>query len=640
MTVSPYTGKILRVDLSTGKSAELPTAAYSDRFLGGRGIAAKIYWDEVPPHAKALDPENRLIFATGPLGGYPAIGGTRWVVCGKSPALSPEYFTYSNFGGHWGAELKFAGYDALVVHGQAARPVYIFLHDGQMEIKDASVLWGKGTMDAREMLKAELGQGVKVVTIGPAGENQVALATLLADNDASGSGGLGAVMGAKKLKAVVVKGVKKAFPVASPQRFHQLLDTFRVLRGGTPISEEAMASGPQTRKDVCYGCIGNCARRVYQAKTGQKSKFMCQASRFYQARTEKYYGEKTEVPFLTTYLCNQYGIDTNALEVMVLWLWRCFQSGIITEETTGIPISKAGSLEFIETLVKKLALREGFGEILARGTLKAAESLGPKAQAELTDYLTSTGERGGYDPRLYITTGLFLAMEPRRPIQQLHEVALLIGRWVNWVNKKPDAYVSSDTIRAIAKKFWGSELAADYSTYEGKALSALKVQDRQYVKECLVLCDCLWPITDVESGAEDHIGDPAFESKLYSAITGREIDEKGLNRFGERVFNLQRAILVREGRRGREDDTVLPSWFTTPLHYHPTQPQCLVPGKDGEVLCRKGEVLDRQKFEKMKDEYYALRGWDVATGLQTQAKLAELGMGDIAEDLSKRGLVK
>ncbi|MDO8634687.1 MAG: aldehyde ferredoxin oxidoreductase C-terminal domain-containing protein, partial [Dehalococcoidia bacterium] len=173
-----------------------------------------------------------------------------------------------------------------------------------------------------------------------------------------------------------------------------------------------------------------------------------------------------------------------------------------------------------------------------------------------------------------------------------------------------------------------------------KALGALKVQDRQYVKECLVLCDCLWPITDVESGAEDHIGDPAFESKLYSAITGQDVDEKGLNRFGERVFNLQRAILVREGRRGREDDTVLPSWFTTPLHYHPTQPQCLVPGKDGEVLCRKGEVLDRQKFEKMKDEYYVLRGWDVATGLQTKTKLAELGMGDIAEDLSKRRLIK
>ncbi len=640
MTVSPYAGKILRVDLSSGKTTELPTAQYADRFLGGRGIAAKIYWDEVPPQANALDPENRLIFATGPLGCYPAIGATRWVICGKSPALSPEHFTYSNFGGHWGAELKFSGYDALVVHGQAARPVYLFIHDGQIEMRDASALWGKGAMDAREMLKTELGKGVKVVATGPAGENGVALATILADNDASGSGGLGAVMGAKKLKAVVVKGVKKAFPVADPQRFHQLLDTFRILRGGTPISEEAMASGPQTKKDVCYGCIGNCARRVYQAKTGEKSKFMCQASRFYQARTEKYYGEKTEVPFLTTYLCNQYGIDTNALEVMVLWLWRCFQAGIITEESTGIPISKAGSLEFIETLVKKLAFREGFGEVLAGGTIKAAEGLGPKAQAELTDYLTSTGERGGYDPRLYITTGLFLAMEPRRPIQQLHEVALLIGRWVNWVNKKPDAYVSSNTIRAIAKKFWGSEQAADYSTYDGKALGALKVQDRQYVKECLVLCDCLWPITDVESGAEDHIGDPGFESKLYSAVTGQEVDEAGLNRFGERVFNLQRAILVREGRRGREDDTVLPSWFTTPLHYHPTQPQCLVPGKDGEVLCRKGDVLDRQKFEKMKDELYALRGWDVATGLQTKAKLVELGMGEIADDLNKRGLVK
>lgn len=640
MTVSPYTGKILRVDLSSGKTTELPTAHYADRFLGGRGIAAKIYWDEVPPTAKAFDPENRLIFATGPLGCYPAIGATRWVICGKSPALSPEHFTYSNFGGHWGAELKFAGYDALVVHGQAARPVYLFIHDGQIEMRDASALWGKGAMDVREMLKAELGKGVKVVATGPAGENRVALATILADNDASGSSGLGAVMGDKKLKAVVVKGVKKAFPVANPQRFHQLLDTFRILRGGTPISEEAMASGPQTKKDVCYGCIGNCARRIYQAKTGQKSKFMCQASRFYQARTEKFYGEKTEVPFLTTYLCNQFGIDTNALEVMVLWLWRCFQAGIITDEVAGIPISKAGSLEFIETLVKKLALREGFGDVLAGGTIKAAEGLGPKAQAELTDYLTLTGERGGYDPRLYITTGLFLAMEPRRPIQQLHEVALLIGRWVNWVNKKPDAYVSSDTIRAIAKKFWGSELAADYSTYDGKALGALKVQDRQYVKECLVLCDCLWPITDVESGAVDHIGDPGFESKLFSAVTGRDVDEMGLNRFGDRVFNLQRAILVREGRRGREDDTVMPSWFTTPLHYHPTQPQCLVPGKDGEVLCRKGEVLDRQKFEKMKDEYYALRSWDVATGLQTKTQLAELGMSEIAEDLNKRGLIR
>ncbi|MBI4287139.1 MAG: hypothetical protein HY671_01775 [Chloroflexi bacterium] len=632
MGVSPYTGKVLRVDLSTGKSTEAPTAACAERFLGGRGIAAKIYWDEVPPQVKALDPENRLIFATGPLGCYPAIGATRWVACGKSPALSPEHFTYSNFGGHWGAELKFAGYDALVVHGKADKPTYLFLHDDKAELRDASALWGKGAIETRETLKAELGSSVKVVTTGPAGENQVALATLLADNDASGSGGLGAVMGSKKLKAVVVKGARKAFPVASPERFHELLDTFRLLRGGAPPSGEALTTGPQTKKDVCYGCIGNCARRIYQAKNGLKSKFMCQASFFYQARAEKYYGGKTEVPFLTAHLCNQYGVDTNALEVMVLWLWRCFQAGILTDESTGIPLSKAGSLEFMESLVRKMALREGFGEVLARGTLKAAESLGPKAQAELTDYLTLSGERSGYEPRLYLTTGLILAMEPRRPIQQLHELSLLMGRWVRWVKKEPGAYLSTDAVRAIARRFWGGELAADFSTYEGKALCALKIQDRQYVKESLILCDCLWPIIDVEN-SEDHVGDPAFESKVYSAVTGKETSEAELNRFGERIFNLQRAILTREGHRGRDADTVTPAWFTSPLRQHFVQPDCLVPGKNGEPLCRKGEVFDRQKFEKMKDEYYALRGWDVATGLQTMSKLADLGMGDIGEGL-------
>lgn len=638
MAVSPYTGRILRLDLTTGISTEIPTSPYAERFLGGRGIAAAIYWDEVPPQVKALDPENRLIFATGPLGCYPAIGATRWVVCGRSPATTPEHFMYSNLGGHWGAELKFAGYDALVVHGQAARPVYVFLHDGRAEIRDASALWGKGAMETRAMLKAELGEAVKVVTIGPAGENQVVLATLLADNDASGSGGLGAVMGAKKLKAVVVEGDKKAFPVARPQRLHELLDTFRVLRRGIPSSTQTPASGPNIKKDVCYGCIGNCPRRIYRAKNGQTGKFMCQASLFYRDRAEKFYGEKTEVPFLAAKLCDQYGIDTNTLEVMLLWLWRCFTAGVITEEGTGLPLSKAGSLEFIEALVRKVALREGFGNLLAQGTFKAAESLGPRAKEQLTDYFTLSGERGGYEPRLYIGNGLLLAMEPRRPIQQIHEIGLLMGRWVRWVNKEPGAFVSSEVVRGIARKFWGSELAADFTTYDGKALCSLRIQDRQYVKECLVLCDYLWPITDVEF-ADDHVGDPGFESKVYSAITGHEVDERGLNIFGERVFNLQRAILMREGRRGREADTLTPSWFTTPLRYHPTQPQCLAPGAQGEAVCRKGEMVDRQKFEKMKDEYYALRGWDVATGYQTSAKLAELGMADIAEGLKERGLL-
>lgn len=638
MPTSPYAGKILRVDLTSGKSTETPTADYADRFLGGRGIAAKIYWDEVPPKVKALDPENRLILATGPLGCYPAIGASRWVVCGKSPALNPEHFCYSNFGGHWGAELKFAGYDALVVHGKADRPVYFFIHDGKAEIKDASHLWGKGAIDAREALKAELGKNVKVVTTGPAGENQVALATILADNDASGSGGLGAVMGSKRLKAIAVKANRRSFPVAHPDRFRSLLDSFRVLRQGNPMGIQGMVEGPNTKKDPCYGCIGNCSRRVYRAENGQQGKFMCQAALFYEARAEKFYGKKTEVPFFATKLCDQYGVDTNTLDIMLLWLWRCFQAGIVTEESTGIPLSKPGSMEFIESLIKTLALRQGFGEVLAQGTFKAAAHLGPKAQEQLTDYFSPSAQRSDYEPRLYITTGLLLAMEPRQPIQQLHEISLLVGRWLRWVNKKPGAFVSSDLMRAIAKKFWGSELAADFSTYEGKSQCAVKIQDRQNTKESLVLCDWLWPITDVEF-MEDHLGDPAFESKVYSAITGNELDEAGLSQFGERIFNLQRAIMAREGHRGREADTVTQSWFTSPLRYHLVQPECLVPGKNGEPLCRKGEVLDKQKFEQMKDEYYALRGWDVATGLQKRGGLVQLGLPEVAEELQKEELL-
>ncbi|MFQ5826551.1 MAG: aldehyde ferredoxin oxidoreductase N-terminal domain-containing protein [Dehalococcoidia bacterium] len=634
-----YTGRVLKADLSSAGISEGPSADYSERFLGGRGIGAKLYWDEVPPEARAFDPENCLVFATGPMAGLPVLGGSRWQICGKSPAIAPERFSYSNLGGHWGAELKFAGYDALAVQGRSERPVYLFLHDGIAEIRDASALWGKGAIETREILKGELGGSVRVVAIGPAAENRVAMATILADNDASGSGGLGAVMGSKNLKAIAVKGTKKAPAVAKPERFRELMGEFRRLRQGIPVGIVGFAAGSRSKKDVCYGCLGNCARRIYEAEDGRKGKFVCQSALFYKDRAELYYGERTEVPFFANKLCDEYGLDTNALSVMLLWLWRCYRAQVLTDENTGMPLSKNGSLEFIESLVKNISLREGFGDVLAQGMFRAAEAVGPGAQEQLTDYYTASAQRSDYEPRLYITTALLFAMEPRVPIQQLHEVSLLVGRWVKWVNKVEGAFVSTDVIRAIGRRFWGGEVGADFSTYEGKALAAKKIQDRQYAKECLIFCDWLWPITDVEF-ADDHVGDPTFESQVFSAVMGGEVDEEGLCGMGERVFNLQRAILVREGHRGREADTLPESWFTQPLRNHPVQPECLVPGKGGEVICRKGEVVDRERFEGMKDEYYQLRQWDVASGLQTRARLQELGLQDIAEELARSGLVK
>jgi len=178
-----YAGKILRVDLSSGDVDRIPTIDYIDRFLGGRGIAAKVCWDEVPPEVGALDSGNRLVFASGPLCGLPVLGSSRWVVCGKSAYSTPEHFNYSNLGGNWGAAMKFAGYDAIIIQGKSDKPVYLLLDGDTIQFKDASALWGKGAIETREMLKGELGEEVKVVDIGPAGENRVPLAILLADND-------------------------------------------------------------------------------------------------------------------------------------------------------------------------------------------------------------------------------------------------------------------------------------------------------------------------------------------------------------------------------------------------------------------------------------------------------------------------
>jgi aldehyde:ferredoxin oxidoreductase len=190
-------------------------------------------------------------------------------------------------------------------------------------------------------------------------------------------------------------------------------------------------------------------------------------------------------------------------------------------------------------------------------------------------------------------------------------------------------------IRRIARRCWGSEAAGDLSGTEGMALAAKMVQDREYAEDCLVLCGFLWPIMDSQF-TEDHVGDPTLESQLVSAVTGRDVDEGGLNQIGERVFNLNRAVLLREGHRGAEDDQLPEHWHTTPLKFDLTNPDLLLPGKGNEAVSMKGQVVDRAQFEAMKKEYYQLRRWDAATGLPTESRLNELGLGDIAADLKPK----
>jgi aldehyde:ferredoxin oxidoreductase len=630
-----YAGKILRADLSSRRASAVSTQEYADRFLGGRGIAAKIYWDEVPPQAGPFDAENRLVFITGPLCGVPAVSGSRWEVCGKGPH-SPERFSYGNLGGRWGAALKFAGYDGVIVQGVSEKPVYLFVHDDTVEFRDASGLWGLGAIEAREALKSELGNSARVVAIGPAAENRAVMATLLADNNASGSGGLGAVMGSKKLKAIVVREGRDGVRIAQPDALREVTEHYRSLRRAFPTDgweylsrwsrdptlEPRLMPGPEMKKEPCYGCLGRCARKVYVSGDGW---------------VDKYHGDWNDVAFEATWLCDNYGLDAVAIDLMISWLHLCYRAGILTDEGTGIPISKLGSAEFIQTLTRRIAFREGFGDVLAQGLHRAAEAVGPAAreQAGLAGHLAEPGYHP-YGPRLYNTNALLYAMEPRMPIQQVHEIGLVMAKWS--AGTRGLTLINSDVIRTVARKFWGGEIAGDFTTWEGKALATKKIQEREFVEASLIMCNFLWPITDCDS-SPDKVGDPGLESRILAAVLGNGIGEEDLYVIGERIFNLQRAILVREGHRGREFDTLPEHFFNLPVQYDQANADCVVPGKGGEIVSRRGAVVDREEFEKTKDEYYALRGWDVSTGLQTREALERVDLPDVARDLKHGGLL-
>ena len=648
-----YIGKILRVDLSSGSITQMPTMDYADRFLGGRGIAAKICWDEVPPEVGAFDPENRLIFATGPLAGLSGISASRWTVCGKSPAMVPERFSHSVGGGAWGVQLKFAGYDAIVVQGRSDKPVYLFIEDGVAEIRDASHLWGKSTVETRRILGEELGSIAGILACGPAGENMVRFAILLADNDAACSNGFGAVMGSKKLKAIAVRGNGKV-TVADPERLEELAKYVGdLLSGGhlggpimlTDPPEPQVIPGQEFKIENCWGCVGPqaCARITVRIPDGTEGKCQCNAYYFYCRPSVKYYGKQHNlVQFYATRLCDDYGLDANGIMSMNTWLEKCYEAGILNDQDAGIPISKIGSLDYIETLVKNVSLRDGFGDTLAEGTERAADIVGKGANELITDYMSRDGANYHYDPRMFIVHGLLYAMAPRQPVNEIHEIGYAIYPWLALYHWKLDGVsYTTDVFRKVGKRFWGSELAVDFSTYDGKALAAKMIQDREFAKESMILCDFAWPIFTTPMG--DHVGDPSVESKILSAVTGETIDEQELYRVGERIFNLQRALLARDGQGRRETDIIPDAFFTMPLDedyavlYN--NPACLAPGKDGEIISRKGAVVDRAEFERMKDEYYQLRGWDVTTGLQTKAKLVELGLQDIAKGLEQRGLI-
>ncbi len=636
-----YAGYILRVNLSEGSSNKLETVDYAERFIGGRGIAAKLYWDFVPPEAGALSPDNCLICVTGPVAGFTGFAGSRWQICAKSPLGDRETFSYANLGGKWGVNLKFAGYDGLAIQGKAEKPVCLVITNDSIEIKDASEYIGKSTFDTCDILKKKYGNAFSIMTIGPAGENLIPWANIITDEGSSASAGMGAVMASKNLKAVLVAGDMKP-EAANPEKLSSLRTQIKEIAKNI-LYDEPWNTIENLKPYPCFGCGLGCGRNSYKENDGRKYKSLCQATMFYFKHIMAYEGDLNhETRFSATRACDGYGLDTSVIHGMIDWLAWCHAQGLIDEVKTGLPLSKIGGPEFIEKLTEMITYRKGFGDILAKGTIEAAKSIGEKALERIGDFIANrNSETKDYDPRIMPATALIYALEPRRPIQTLHEPVSPLFNWIKWANKAENATFSSDVFRKYSKRIWGSEKAADLTSMDGKALASKKARDRAYVKESLILCDLRWMRMWADYFAQN-VDQPAFEHQIFSAVTGKEVDETELNRLGERNVNMQRAILLRQGWKGRSDDQLMDYYFTQPLRKGELfcDPECIVPGKNGEIVSKEGAVIDRLEFEQLKDEYYELRGWDIETGLPKATTLMAFDMNDVAEDLAQRGLLK
>jgi aldehyde:ferredoxin oxidoreductase len=626
--------KILHVDLNSSKISEIPTQPYAEKYLGGRGLASRLYWEKVTPDVKAFDPGNRLIFMTGPLLATGAQGAARMSVSGKSPMAYPEGYCYGSMGGFFPAELKKAGWDGIVIDGRAPKPVYLLINNGEAELRDASTLWGKGAYEVEEMLRQAHGDKIRFATTGIAGENLVRTAVLFGSQLAAVTAGFGAVMASKKLKAIAVRGTGSP-TVADPARLKELNRyTLQIKKtvslAVTPrlgMTNHGHVLEPLGQRH-CYQCGLYCSKYIYRFGNDPKLEGLrgCQAMEYYLPWIFGHEDEPVKTLFDAPTLANDYSIDTFELQSMVDWLYACYQSGALTEAETGLPLSKIGTREFLEKLLYSIAHREGFGDILAEGMVRVRDKVSEKARARFTHNIAPIGSHDGVPPRAYLAHALLYPFENRMHPITVHEMGYARMPWsMNQADPKSSP-VTPESYLKIARLFWGSEAAADQTTYEGKAMAARNVQNRTYLRDSLGLCDYVWPIT-YSFSTPDGVGDPDLEGKIFNAVTGIPAGELGP--FAERIFNMQRFIRVREGHRVPQDDFPPEFNFTEPFVFGIHGDKMVVPGPGARPVDMTGNILDRDKFKGMLKEYYQLRGWDEKTGLPGKKTLASLGMDDL-----------
>ena len=637
-----WMGKILDVDLTARKTGVRDTMSYVDDYIGGRAMASRIAWDEIPPGIDAYDPENRVIVATGPLTGTLAPTAGRTVMTSLSPRIYPKtWYTHSTLGGWFGPELKYAGFDAIVIRGKADSPVYLEVEDGEARLVDAKDLWGLDARETQLRLKERMGQQAQVLTIGPAGESLVRFATVQhAEENAAGHSGFGAVWGSKNLKAIAVRGTG-GVSVADPNALIREVLGDEKNRYSVCISPLFDDGTPKQRPVCSQACTFNCIVSSYgHTVDGRRVPGQCIGGLVWVSEDHmeatKYSGGGIEVPAGKNYglceevslheLCNSLGLDLWFRLVMQPWFIRCRQLGI--DQIRGFPI-EPDDVFWFEAFMHQLANRQGLGQIFAEDLRRAMDDL----EGEIPDELIRLGRelefnfgfpahREGrfWDEEplpFWVISAMMHASTSRDPSIGTHQSSLLLAEFLI-----ADRELARRQFRLLSEKVWGYPDALE-PTFENKAPVAIWSQHQHMLIDSLPMCDFAFPqlmrpMDSIETwrNTEDIVGDLDLDLRLLAAVTGVEMTRQELTRAAERAFTLERAMLARAGR-GRHMEEGLAPHFKLP--------------------CRAdGTLIDEAGFSRLLDEYYSARGWDLEFGWPQADQLRELGLEEVIPELDER----
>ena len=601
---------LIRIDLGSKRGTTWVVPDEMKPYLGGMGYGTKILADEVPPQTDPLSPENKLILTVGPLTGTMAPMQPQSCIVTKSPLTGTILNSY--VGGFLGAEIRFAGMDGLILEGVAQDWTLLLIEDGSLSFHSAEAVMGRSTAETESFMKQRFGPDVRTLSIGRAGENAVAMASIFSETRAFGRGGAGAVLGSKRVKGIAVRG-SGAVEVARPGEFSSLVrENMEVLKaacaeeynlvgmfsrvgtgagmglvcgrgalatrnhifgsfdGGAGIDGYAYADKFYTRAVACYGCPVHCGMlHKFTRRDGSSSWLRGpEYETMFSLGSDLLNGDPV-VLAEANQICEEYGMDTLTTGVTLAWALEMGESGALKEP--GLDL-KFADTDAILGLLRKVGEREGIGDLLAQGPKRAAESAG-----------------AGVGRAMQIKNSGFAAWMPRR----------MKGTGL--------AFATSNRGACHKRAPIGAEITGqiDMDAYEGKAALVKEIQDRVNAIFTLVSCRFHEFVTPQEA-----------YPRFVTAATGREISLQEFLRVGERIWNLERLYNLGAGL-SRADD-LLPERCFEPIR--------------GEAS--EGAVMDRGEFERMLDEYYQLRGWDEA-GIPSRQKLRGLGIPEYAA-LAKR----